>query len=175
MSNKINYEKLNTCVDLLNQCINKYYRPYKFLDENIFSEFTPCSYEEIQLLGEIIEKILDAFIKEEKNNEKNNENIIYWAVVYYYYNTIVIEYNVVTIFNQCKLKNYINKFVIPDLKKKQNFQEIDKIMNVRFKNDEIIHITKLMLIIASSDDDWAVFVRKKIKINMAQIDLNKNN
>jgi hypothetical protein len=163
MSNKINYEKLNTCVDLLNQCINKYYRPYKFLDEHIFSEFTPCSYEEIKLLGESIEKLLELFTNEEKINEKFNENIIYWAVIYYYYNTIVIEYNVVTFFNQYKLKDYINKFVIPDLKKKQNFKEIDKIMNVRFKNDEIIHITKIMIIIASSDDEHAVFVRKSLK------------
>jgi len=168
MSNKINYEKLNTCVDLLNQCINKYYRPYKFLDEHIFSEFTPCSCQEIQLLGESIEKILESFINEEKNNEKFNENIIYWAVVYYYYNTIVIEYNVVTIFNQRKLKDYINKFVIPDLKRKQNFIEIDKIMNVRFRNDEIIHITKIMIIIASSEDEWATFVRKKLKLTCAQ-------
>lgn len=171
MSNKINYEKLNTCVDLLNQCINKYYRPYKFLDEHIFSEFTPCSCQEIQLLGESIEKLLELFT----NETKFNENIIYWAVVYYYYNTIVIEYNVVTIFNQCKLKNYINKFIIPDLKKKQNFQEIDKIMNVRFKNDEIIHITKIMIIIASSDDEIIVFVRKKLKIIPGQTVINKNN
>jgi len=159
MSNKINYEKLNTCVDLLNQCINKYYRPYKFLDENIYSEFTPCSCEEIQLLGESIEPILDIFTKE----ETINENIIYWAVIYYYYNTIVIEYNVITCFNQYRLKNFINKFVIPDLKRKRNFIEIDKIMNVRFRNDEILVITKIMLTIASSDEEWASFIRKKLQ------------
>ena len=171
MSNKINYEKLNTCVDLLNQCINKYYRPYKFLDEHIFSEFTPCSCQEIQLLGESIEKLLELFT----NETKINENIIYWAVVYYYYNTIVIEYNVVTIFNQYKLKDYINKFVIPDLKRKKNFIEIEKIMNVRFRNDEIIHITKIMILIASSDDECVVFVRKKLKITSVLASLNENN
>jgi len=159
MSNKINYEKLNTCIDLLNQCINKYYRPYKFLDENIFSEFTPCSCEEIQLIAESIETIVDIFT----NQEKINENIIYWAVIYYYYNTIVIEYNVITCFNQYRLKNYINKFVIPDLKRKRNFQEIDKIINVRFRNDEIIEVTKIMLAIASSDEEWASFIRKKLQ------------
>ena len=83
----VNEEKLNTCLYLLNHCINRFYKPYKFFDENTFSEFTPCCNEEKKLLCETIEKALEIFIHD---NNNLNENIIYWSVVYYYYITIVV-------------------------------------------------------------------------------------
>ena len=156
-TSKINHEKLDICINTLNQYINKYYEKYKLVDIYTFSEFTSCSFEEKDLLCEIISILLYVF------THKLNENIIYWTAIYYYYNTIVLEYNVLSIFNQHKLKRYIKNVLVPSLQKKGDHKEIEKIKEIEITNSEIIKVTELMIRIACSDEKWTSYIRKKLK------------
>ena len=156
-TSKINVEKLEICINTLNQYIHKYYDKYELIDRYTFSEFTSCSFEEKDLLCETISTLLHVF------THKLNETIIYWTAIYYYYNTIVLEYNVLSIFNQHNLKRYIKNVLVPGLHKKGDHIQIEKIKSIEFTNIDIIKVTELMLRIACSDEKWASYIRKKLK------------
>jgi hypothetical protein len=151
-----NYAKLDICVSILNEYIGKLYKKYQSFDKEYFTEFRPCCDEEKKILEKTIKKALDHFA-----NSKNSENVIYWGVIYYYYNTVIVEYNAISMYNQPKMKRYMEK-KIHDLFYQNNLFEIDKINSVKFTYLDIFLITNIMLEISFSNDEWASYIRKTV-------------
>lgn len=158
---RFNREKLITCIEMINQFITNIYDAN---DIHTFSEFTPCSMKEIELLEYIAEDLFKtSFVK------KVSDNVIYWSLLYYYYNTIVLEYNITPFVNQKKLYRYIDSELYRRRKNGKTIEDIlytQKISTVQFKYSEINQITDIMIQLSFSDESWACIVREKININM---------
>jgi len=151
-----NDEKLNICMSILNDCISKYYKKYGSYDKHFLLEFIPCSNNEKKILETCVKNILETF-----EISIISENVLYWTIVYYYYNTIVLEYNVVQLFHQHRMRRYI-EMKTTELKYKENNTELDKFLSVKIDNEDVELITSLMLQIAYSDEKWATTIRQNI-------------
>ena len=151
-----NDKKLNICISILNDYINKYYNKFACYDKYIFLEFTPSCNNEKRILETCIKNILEYFTMSDIS-----ENVLYWTIVYYYYNTIVLEYNVMQFVHQHRMRRYIeiktNEFTY-----NKNTADLDKFLSVKIDNEDVKLITSLMLKIAFSDEKWATTIRQNI-------------
>lgn len=152
-----NREKVITCMNMINQFIAK---SYDVNDVHTFSEFTPCSVEEIELIESITEELFKSPLV-----KIVSENVIYWSVLYYYYNTIVLEYNIIPFVNQKKLYKYMDSEIYRLRRHGKTVEDILKMQemsSVQFKYSEIHKITNIMVQFAFSDEAWVCMIRKKI-------------
>ncbi len=156
--------KLRDCYFLLNLCLNKIFAIYDKDPQSITSkDFQQCcTPDEESLLGSAIQKAFDTFTENEVST-----NVVYWGILYYYYTTIVLEYNASTLCNAKEMYNFMQRIrsLLPG-KPNITTEErmiLNKIEKNKFTQQEINPINKFMLRIASSDDEWAQFIRGKLR------------